>query len=99
MHNQSLAQPYSKITDITRTSRKTKSFCLLTQSHQDTNPHFHGDKDLWYIPMPLPVPLIGGRKGEEFHHSLFFAASCLCVIPSLHFPFPVFTRTSFMMTS
>ena len=62
-HNLSLAQPYSKITDITRTSRERKSFCFLTQSHRDTNPHFHGDKDLWYIPMPPPVSLIEGEKG------------------------------------
>ncbi|HHT9123760.1 MAG TPA: hypothetical protein ACFYEF_12900, partial [Candidatus Wunengus sp. YC63] len=62
-HNLSLAQPYSKIADILRMSRERMSFCLLTQSHQDTNPHFHGDKDLWYIPMPLPVPLIEGEKG------------------------------------
>ena len=36
---------------LTRTSRKRKSFFFLTQSRQDTNPHFHGDKDLWYIPI------------------------------------------------
>src|SRR3989338_8029886 len=35
------------------------------------------------------------RSGEEFHHSLFFAALCLYVITSPHSPFPVFTRTGF----
>ena len=62
---------------LTRTSRKRKSFIFLTQSRQGTNPHFHGNKDLWYIPMPPPVPLIEGERGRHsiIHHSLWLRVS------------------------